>query len=734
MKKLIAYYFRHRRRLFRIFFAFSIVALFILLPDTVFAAEEPAAATKTINDTLASIGDTVAKLLQVCSMILWPVLMMIGSLLDNELIFGGAMGERLLSVWVQIRNLVNILFVVILLAIAIYNILGLGEEGGSLPLAAKTALPKFVLALIAVNFSFLAVKVVLDFTNVVTGIVFALPSTTIDRPANIPDLVEQKICGTNSMEVPGKARWCSEQKLTDEAKNFFGRFDRTNVTLVYAIKFGRAIDLKFIENGLKDIAQLTFNIIFNFILYMVYAVSFIVLFLVLLLRLVTLWVGVVLSPFLALGIVLPNLKQLLGGGDKMQETFVKNAIAPVKIGLVLSIGYIMLDGLQADKSLHGTLLASSTLTAIDPFAIPTSITDLQQLLIAFASVAIIWMGVFAGVEGSTAQILTNGMKGALEGAGKWVAKLPMYAQVIPVGSGTQSIQQLLYGMKQWKREFEAKYGETHGSMATQNFEKEATGSDPKPAKLAEMIKNNPEMMKTDFGRWKASLEAALEKGTGPDKSLKEAIKNSTTPEDVIDKIYRHRGGEFTDPIIAAGGTREQLIQKMNERASAGGESAAGAAGATGGARPPAPPIAPLKPTDAKDAADKLKTEDISRFAWTANADPVKTQLQQIAKIDEKIAERLLKLGANKEMDIDPVNKTKITELATFMTEINQNNIKSASVGSADYQKIIDAIRSRKGGIADKAALEHAVKSIFKDNRSVIDTSGNITAQIQTEIS
>ena len=214
--------------------------------------------------------------------------------------------------------------------------------------------------------------------------------------------------------------------------------DRSNITLVYALRFGKAANLKFIRDDLQDITSLVFNIIFNSVLYIVYAVSFIVLFLVLLLRIVSLWVIVVLSPLLALGIVLPNLKELAGEGGGLQEKFLNDAIAPIKIGLVLSVSYIMLSGFEADKSIHGELLGSASLNAIDINSIPTDITDLQQLMIAVGMIVVIWVGVFSAAEKSTAKGLTGWIKGHLEGAGKFMASLPAYLQVIPVGGSVRA--------------------------------------------------------------------------------------------------------------------------------------------------------------------------------------------------------------------------------------------------------------------------------------------------------
>ncbi|MFA5947858.1 MAG: hypothetical protein WC806_02705 [Candidatus Gracilibacteria bacterium] len=107
--------------------------------------------------------------------LLWPVLMMVGNLMDNSLIFGTGMEARLREIWIPIRNIVNIAFVLVLLGVALYNIIGgFGDEGGSY--AIKAMLPKVIIGIIAVNFSFLGIKVALDATNILTAAILALPA------------------------------------------------------------------------------------------------------------------------------------------------------------------------------------------------------------------------------------------------------------------------------------------------------------------------------------------------------------------------------------------------------------------------------------------------------------------------------------------------------------------------------------------------------------------------------
>ncbi len=110
---------------------------------------------------------------QFLNKLIWPVLVMIGDLMDNSLLFANGMEERLQDIWIPIRNIVNILFVVVLVGIALYNVLGIGDDNSTYSI--KAALPKIIIGIIAVNFSFLGIKVFLDGINVLTTAVFNLP-------------------------------------------------------------------------------------------------------------------------------------------------------------------------------------------------------------------------------------------------------------------------------------------------------------------------------------------------------------------------------------------------------------------------------------------------------------------------------------------------------------------------------------------------------------------------------
>ena len=106
----------------------NVISMQITNSHTAYASDDKS--TETLKDDLMSIHK-ILKIQSFLSQAIWPILYMIGGLMDNNLLFGGGMGKTLQSIWIPIRNIVNILFVIILVGIALYNITGLGEDKGN---------------------------------------------------------------------------------------------------------------------------------------------------------------------------------------------------------------------------------------------------------------------------------------------------------------------------------------------------------------------------------------------------------------------------------------------------------------------------------------------------------------------------------------------------------------------------------------------------------------------------
>ena len=172
----------------------------------------------------------------------------IGTLLSNEYIYGGGMGEMLHKIWVVSRNIVNIVFVLILLFLAVRHIFA-GEENTDL----KKTLPKFVIMLIAINFSWMASRIVLDAANVATNVVFAIPSGVKGAlPAGLVKEIEGEGCKIDpKTNKPDKHCTLSEAWMPFDSTRSWNMYEKDcktfNVERQYEIAYPKDRETEFSE-------------------------------------------------------------------------------------------------------------------------------------------------------------------------------------------------------------------------------------------------------------------------------------------------------------------------------------------------------------------------------------------------------------------------------------------------------------------------------------------------------
>lgn len=490
--------------------------LLIALPLTANAQSVTSQMSSVFGEVLQGFAQFLAITLKVLQRILWPIFLAIGGLLNNDILFGYGMEQRLLEVWVQIRNFVNIIFVVVLLGVALFNVLAVKPDS---EFALKSFLPKFAIALIAVNFSYIGMKIILDVSNVMTYAVFALPSS-ISQEVATPRFIEckednnvkkctvktdeesqktiTKVCtayyGTSKewkeMEIEINKLSQDQQdsirsgllckldsdkySLSDSGFQFFQRFNSRNVALIMAIQFMNVTKVDEVSTGIVkgstattkdgklDVSGLAFQLLFAVILYIVYGAAYLAIFVVLLTRLVALWLFIALSPLIVLKFVLPQSVMPESGGDLGQKFF-KNAFAPVLMGVPLTIGYIILEAFKGlSYKSNGGLETALDMVKVDNAAI----SDLQSMIIAFAAVAVVWVGVFAAARGTFAELATDFIKQKVSGIGKKALQGLKLIPMIPAGQGGKGLSLYQAGAqinKPWEKIMK-KYGP--GSLAS----------------------------------------------------------------------------------------------------------------------------------------------------------------------------------------------------------------------------------------------------------------------------
>lgn len=465
-----------------------VILIGVLMPLTAFAATDSAA--ETTQKTAQAIITSVNMGLGLLQMILWPLIWLAGKLLTNDMIFGNGVEDKLRDIWQDIRNLVNLGFVIILLVIAFSNILGLGQEN---KYAIKKALPKFVAALLLVNFSFFGVKVVLDVTNITTVALIGISGEKIKESAKWPppgldttkdyyfhtatdtvtkakvtdktftenDIIrataEIQVCNpvkdksAGTSETLGRELFCETLEDENGVAKFIGTFtedayvalksiDARNITLYMAtnlMNINAVNQLPSVNAGsTSSSTETTISGYLN--------------------QLVDLGIGVILSivelfvfgtAIIALVVVLfvrvvvmwnvlvlsplvalmIFLPESVKTGLDVQKQVIKQAIAPVIIAATMGIGIAVLYGLKGAEIINDLNELKS------PSAVFSSLSDIAVII---GAIVVVWKGVETASKDTFGGFIVETVQKNVMDFGKFAGKLAtIYAPIAQVESG-----------------------------------------------------------------------------------------------------------------------------------------------------------------------------------------------------------------------------------------------------------------------------------------------------------
>lgn len=544
--------------------------------------------TGTDTITVKAVAEMLALLIKFLNALLWPFLIIIGELMDVDLIIGPGTEGRMILISNEIRSLVNIVFVLVLIFVALYNVLGIG--GGEGELAIKTAVPKIALGLVLVNFTLPIGRVALDMANVGTNIAFGIPNLVGDYDfQNELENFEHKVCFkdyyydsttattvtvdylTTDTELPMQTSFLCED--TDDDKSYdslksvikgsyFSDLNKNNLGLIMAVNMGKLGSLNILKEGtVSTFEDLTVSMIFATLMYLIYAISFIVLGILLYTRVFVLWLALALAPLAVLAYVVPQIKEWVGGAGDFQKKVTKHLISPIILGVTLSFGYLLMDAWNevsaGSTNLFDTLSTNNTINA--EFMI-SGVKNLPQLSIAIASVVVLWTGVFAAASDTYAQGITDGIKGFGENVKNFLVKLPASLPTVPLdvtGEGAQARVPAM-GIKLWAESMMGRV--SNGTYALEQM------NDPKlknaslfgiPLNGGNHENPNPEANKTE-------LRALLRETHGQDLDYSKteamikhfmAIANANGEPTKRDEVVR----EFRTFQQTRGGTKEQLV-------------------------------------------------------------------------------------------------------------------------------------------------------------------------------
>lgn len=359
-----------------IFYAILFFSIFFALQDVSFAVDPNGWLKINIpSEAPSKVIEVVKGLLQILGSILWVVTALTSLFLHpgwyNGQIFD--LNVYLKDIWILMSNIVYFIFAFILIFIAFMNIVWKGWEKYQL----KAALPKFVIWVLIVPFTWFIVQFVLSISAILTVSVLALPYDTFKEYDFFKNWVASKtICTKFKMELSSgswellkcKSNWVVEDWIDwNSSSNFARDYKAINKIMdwsqwkwwpsdsifgivsiytywVLAIDGFDTISQKNISfDGVKKITDLWVKVIFDIIFVLAYCILMIALFMALFTRWVRLWIFTMLSPLFWLMYFFDKSSWWEGFMKKFNfKQFISVAMVPVYVSAALSFWMVFI--------------------------------------------------------------------------------------------------------------------------------------------------------------------------------------------------------------------------------------------------------------------------------------------------------------------------------------------------------------------------------------------------------
>lgn len=526
-----------------------------------------AAAVIDAKPIMDGITEILGFLITAMNVLMWVLFRLLDIVLDPVFIFdlnaGGADGpllDMLHEIWQLTRDIMNIIFAILLVVGAVMTIIKADME------LVKSYRAKFVIAIILINFSWFIPRVILDVSQVLTYTVYQIPSLLVTK--GIPCMVPGSVDGT----IPSSpCKMVVNVKFLEETDTIVAappgaalpRWEcpiADFICVEYAAYVAPAIwDHNPVLNGLiinharlgvlaevidpraggvvapppgREIRELmTFLIRAVIVLLIHIALFFPMLALVVafFIRIPILWITMAFMPIAFLGFVIGDKIPNFNPVEKIWKKFITVALLPAIVAIPLSVGFVMINAgtsIPAPPGVGGTIIP-----------ILADVKDIWQILWMMMALMVMWVGVFAALkQDEFIGKIVEPIKGYGEMLGKAALKAPLAAPIIPMAGGAKSPLELLKTPRNIADTINAT-----GRLASR--ESLAGGLDPAKTKdIADKVKSNPTLnvdIKNDITNidsappadQKAKLDAMVNKIQTEGRNKDDAdLKNISRPK------------------------------------------------------------------------------------------------------------------------------------------------------------------------------------------------------------
>lgn len=335
------------------------ISLFFILSDSAFAVEQ----TATFNDTKRKIWEVLQFITAALAVFLALITYLTTMFLSPEWINGSLfwLNKVFKGIWILVSNLVYIIFAFILIWIAFMNIIWKWQDKYAL----KQALPKFIVGILIVPFSWFLVNIILSISSVLTVSALSLPFDNFSaywakvKTVNIPTACVFNINNLWKTNDSTQSTPVNLNKILDCWKNdtfksveYFMSSSKSWDSIFWVIGLYTywVIDLESFDNlnksyqdKVNNMVDLVIKLVFDFLFIIIYSVLMIALWLVLMTRGIYLWIYMMISPIFGLMYFFDKTDWWSWFFEKFNlKQFISLAFVPVFTMLALSFWLLFL--------------------------------------------------------------------------------------------------------------------------------------------------------------------------------------------------------------------------------------------------------------------------------------------------------------------------------------------------------------------------------------------------------
>ena len=439
-------------------------------------------ATTVAEQVQGSLGKNINDVLSIVAMIntfvqalLLITLQMLQYLLQADFFNNPTMMSGLNSVWVLSRDIMNVLFAVMLIGVAFVTIITANNK------YITEYISRFIIAVVLVNFSWFFPRIIIDVANILTSTVYSIPSIIgqdgnfacrtfkEDGPGTeeckvlsdikiLPTVMDVSLCkseedeGCRCTDSSNSPIACYKIEPYSSAVTKMGAghamlngmttsFIRIHALTKISIQNGNNQNKVDANAAFVTTLQIMITILMTLVVQLAILLPLIGLGIGLFIRIILIWVTTAFMPFSFLGYLINgNLGTKVFGFDKdIWDEFINAAFLPAVVAVPFVIGLIMLSAVAQVPDPGGMTWGVPLIGTFKSW---------WPFMWMGAAIGIIWTGAFAALARSE---ITGGITGKIKNFGDHLfsagLQLPLLVP-LPVGIGPKgaNLGTVVYGM------------------------------------------------------------------------------------------------------------------------------------------------------------------------------------------------------------------------------------------------------------------------------------------------